>query len=97
MDSTTHIQAGPSSLIEPSPETPTDTSEVCLTNLLGVSPSMEMKNREEPSQFQIFICDHYTCFPVQGWPGGQVGIWGEEQQIHPEVGSIHTQCPDTVL
>lgn len=75
--------------------TPTDTAEVCLTNLPGVSQSAEMKNQEVPSNFQIFTCGPLPVqgpIPVQGWPGGQVGLWGEEQQNHP-AGWIH---PHTV-
>lgn len=67
-----------------------------LTNLPGVSQSAEMKNQEEPSQFQMFTCGLYTCIPVQGWPGGQVGLWGEEQQNHP-AGWIHPHTPDAFL
>lgn len=87
-DSTNHIQAGLSSLIWPSLETPTDTVEVGLTYLPGVSQSAEMKNQEEPSQFQVFTYGPYTWFPVQGWPSSQVGVWGEGQQTH-SVGWIH--------
>lgn len=53
-----------------------------------LNQSAEAENQEGPSQVLSFLCGPCTWFPAEVWPGGPVGAWVEEQQIHP----VHTQA-----